>query len=1258
MNLKCAAAVLTAAGVCAGGICLPAYASDDEVRITIEAENSSGRIISMGEGAAVVTQSNAAASGGSFVTVKTYPDVVFPPEGAAVGYPFTVDEGGIYNISLTASNLSVKELSAYAVKIDGDILGWDYLPVNSSTVTEQGENLGDYLVEYRTSICKQLDPGEHMFYIIMTAPRSAEVDTINARGWLNFDCAVLTKLDGGDLGGGQTLAAVGTKRLARLIPGMSYTPRLEYYDNSGKAYTPQAAVSYTSSNSAAVTVSDGSITAVSAGEAYVKAAAVCGGVTKYDTVRIIVSDGELSAAPDEPLGIFTDTENVSFTLAGSDISAQYTVTDYYGKAVYTGEAENGKISLGVIPRGHYKLSIGGTEDIYFSVVRAGESRRNNDASPFAVDCASLFLVDESEIEDYARAVYLAGIRYIRDRTRWGVINPSPGVYTYDAHDKYYDAFAQYGIKINTVYHSAPAYVKTNTVTLPDDLTEAYNFAKTTAQHFDGTVNSWEVWNEPDIGFTDSGETADKYAALLKAMSIGYHDSGADVNVALSGMAYEPGNYLINVMRSDTAKYFDCYNYHVHRTANTAEEVSAYPSNGQAHKQFCEEYGLYDKPVWVTEAGMSFPVEEDNTELSEREQCLSARYLAVSAIKGLVGGEDKHFWFVFPYYIEKGTSFGTFSAEGEPYSAYNAASAVSNALGNGVYEGELRGLPDNVNGYVFRDGDESVAAIWSAAETEISLITNTASALVTDIMDNETVRTVQDGILNITAGPDMQFIRISGTFPEQTLTKAVKPEKQERAAELSAADRIVITQTYPAEVRSGAKQYGYRLDKNGQTTVTVDVYNFNDSAAAANIYGQSYGGWTVTPAKKGASLPANSKTTFTFTLTSDGTPTNEMTYPVVFSGITKDGEITKSVTQITADDQTTVVPELAVPQYTDVSAWNKNVPLGASQALSVDGDELSMQFTFASSVKDKWAYPTLKFSQVQDFGSYDGIVVNVYCGENAAGSTYRMFLTESGGASYYTSTGYILEDGWQQIIIPFTSFSLNSGTDANSELDIDKIASLKAGLNTTYTGTVEIRLSNFGLYKVSAGRLTGSFESLVYENGVLSGTLSDTQIPYDAETALVYAAGRTYPAQLDGNTFICELPLPADDYEVLAKVTDESGTVIKRRISISAQRFGISCSGAEFTDSAGNAVYTVKGCDEINAGVTVRNNGTDEAGIQLIAGAYDESGRLVHTAAETVSLGGGAELPVRVNIKTDGCAFIKVFLWNARQNVIADIKLIN
>ena len=57
--------------------------------------------------------------------------------------------------------------------------------------------------------------------------------------------------------------------------------------------------------------------------------------------------------------------------------------------------------------------------------------------------------------------------------------------------------------------------------LPSNLRDAYEWARGLGEAYGGSVDRWEIGNEPDIGFL--AENPETYAAFLKATALGFHE---------------------------------------------------------------------------------------------------------------------------------------------------------------------------------------------------------------------------------------------------------------------------------------------------------------------------------------------------------------------------------------------------------------------------------------------------------------------------------------------------------------------------------------------------------------------------------------------------------------------------------------------------------------------------------------------------------------------------------------------------------------
>jgi len=867
---------------------------------------------------------------------------------------------------------------------------------------------------------------------------------------------------------------------------------------------------------------------------------------------------------DAPLAVFEEGDSKHAAIRFIDGASQghllsYKVEDYEGNIVLQEmdiALENDQLAydvdLSLLGRGHYTLTAevdhnGQPISEYVSVVMNSSDRSLSSSSPFALDVAGSMLFPASSAGDYARAARLAGVNYIRDRMHWSWVASAKDVYDFSYYEDYRQAYENNGLRVLQMNHTTPAWARGTGKDLPANLLDAYNLAKTSVQHF-GLQADWEFWNEPDINYTADSESADQYAAFLKATTIAARDSGVPTSVALAGLAYPPGNYTELLMQNDAAEYIDVYNYHAHRNDNDDELVPDVPSSFAAQSQFIQDYDLGEKSIYVTEAGISQKFEDSTNTLTAEQLRMQARYLTASTVQSLASGVDKHFWFVFPYYLENGLSWGSFSSRGTPYASLSAQAAMTNALGEAVYLGQLSGLPSGVNNYVFRDGIDSVVAYWSEEETAFALAAGNGTALLTDIMGREQQLISVDASYALTSTPNIHYLRIAGSFPGLTTPVYETPVAQAEA--LTAAERVVLTQKYPESTAAKAKAKGYLLDKTEATEIVVDVYNFNDVALSGVVYGSSYGGWVLDVPSQTVTVAPYEKATLSFLLSGSSSVAADVRAPVVFQGLF-DGESTsRSVTFVASNENQAVTPSLMVPDVDDPTLWKENISTGSTSTFtSPDVGEIQFDYNFGSG--DRWAYPKFKLPTGTSFAESEGLTFEVYFSDPLDDVVIRSFVYEQNGAGYFTPNNIQPTGGWQQIKMPWADFSSFGIPDDNFHLDPELIRNFSIGINSSSTTQVSFKVRNIGVYtqpntglysKISA--LTpGDNQEVTAGTVAVSAELVQGEIPLLAQSIQVWVDGVSVARQVSGATVMAEVFMDSGIHTVKIKGFDVTGRLV-------------------------------------------------------------------------------------------------------------------
>ena len=118
------------------------------------------------------------------------------------------------------------------------------------------------------------------------------------------------------------------------------------------------------------------------------------------------------------------------------------------------------------------------------------------------------------------AIKAAGATFVRKDFAWTAIEKTKGVYDFSGYDLAVKAMEARGIRgLFILDYGNPLYGQPQKT---DAGREAYaKWAAAAAAHFKGHHITWEIWNEPNVGFwgkspMNSAEFAEQYVALVKA----------------------------------------------------------------------------------------------------------------------------------------------------------------------------------------------------------------------------------------------------------------------------------------------------------------------------------------------------------------------------------------------------------------------------------------------------------------------------------------------------------------------------------------------------------------------------------------------------------------------------------------------------------------------------------------------------------------------------------------------------------------------
>lgn len=864
-----------------------------------------------------------------------------------------------------------------------------------------------------------------------------------------------------------------------------------------------------------------------------------------------------------PANIYEEKDEIApklnFSFSDSEPhTLYYRVEDYFGSTVSeeTVDVRNMReytLKFDTKPQtGHYTVHVSadGSEEeteYYFSVVKNYDERDVSANTHFMVDAAGIYLISTDKIEDYARAMRLAGMTSVRERFRWTTYQKSSDEIDMTAFEQYQKVYEENGLHTMTLNESVPAFMKNDAHTLfPADLVEAYKFSKFMSETY-GTAVDVEAWNEPDA----KQDGADYLAAYMKAMAIGQRDANPD-NVAIGpGLCVSPSFYADTLFQNEAMEYLDVWAFHGHvMGANVKSNLCDIPKNLQLYMDTVKRYG-YDgnKYYYLTEAGMSALPDPTVPAAQQKKQ---ARYCATSMLETAAMGIDRHYWFVFPYYKEGDLWWGTFTSDDMPYSAYSVFAAMTDAVGEAKYIGSLD-VGEDVTCYVFENRGKHVAAVWSENETPVKLPASQTEAELVNIMGVS--RTIENsgGGFDITSGPDVQYIRLDGKF--DAYKDVVYKEKQTERKEFTKAERVILQQNYPAESVAGVRNGGYMVDKSSPTTLNVDVTNLNDTVMSGTVSGTAYGGWKLSPDSQSVTVEPFSKATLTFELAPSAEVVAGVTCPVSFEGTFGGSKTSRCVASVVTPVGDDVETSFVLSGYDEPSNWSKNIAAGGTDEHVNEGNGvLGIRYTFRSG--DKWVYPQFKLQNGDNLEGSSGLVYEAYFDTLPAGIRLRAFAYENNGSVYFTDTPVWvdgLKKGWNKIVIPWSLFVWQGGlTDFNFNLDPEEIFAISIGLNSQTETDISYKVRNLGVYSQPEVNVYANMTDIVCNTDGSSVSLSAELIPNETGiqegSVKLVIDEKEVDVTLDGNSVTASFTASPGAHEGYLRFFDNTGKAIFKTCS--------------------------------------------------------------------------------------------------------------
>jgi hypothetical protein len=755
-----------------------------------------------------------------------------------------------------------------------------------------------------------------------------------------------------------------------------------------------------------------------------------------------------------PCSVFVTGEKLVFRRTGAGQPAMTCVVQGYdAKEVWRGEVTGAQLTPPELPPGYYELhwQAGDARGVASFGVVPARPDEPPPSGPLAVDGATAWLSAPEQWEPIAKMLRRVGIGWMRERLSWGQVNPADGKVDWDKYQTVADALHAQGVREYQIFHDSPGWTHPGKDTrCPDDLREVYRFTKEAGAHFAGEILAWEPWNEPDISFFD--QLGDKYAGIQKAAFLGVRAGNPEARVLSCSFCRGRSGFSDNVFESGIADYMDVFNFH------TYTPIAQYVDSLERWVALADTYGVGDRPIWLTEAGIRLPhVERELTPENER---LQAEFVPRSFAISLASGITRHFFFVLPFYPEGSVQFGAMHKDASPRPALLAIATAVRLLGEGKYLGKLKAEPEAVQAYAFDSGAGPVAVVWAAEPTDAKLPTAARSVQVTDVVGRERQVQTDGGTLALPVGPSAQYVVGLGNVAAN-VTGVVRPAPKLPKLDPSKVVLVGYLDSGTLDKDSNC----HVLPGNQPASFVVDAYNFDETQGTkGRVTLRLPPGWKAEQTEAEVSLDPMGRQTLRFAVTPGlGKSVEAGSAKVRVEGTFPGPAVAPSVSYARLDPSTLEPTKRLDLNLNRPEAWRPNT-CGCGKMSVQPGPDGSVSFpiTFTGDC-DRWAYPRAAFDGAQDWRDYQAIAFEYRFDTDDDSTTARIQVIETSGSSYLPGAEPATKE-WRRVVAPFSTMGWGSfsAADPDGKLDLDRIGSILVGCNTKRLDKLTLEVRNVEL----------------------------------------------------------------------------------------------------------------------------------------------------------------------------------------------------
>jgi hypothetical protein len=364
----------------------------------------------------------------------------------------------------------------------------------------------------------------------------------------------------------------------------------------------------------------------------------------------------------------------------------------------------------------------------------------------------------AEMDRAAELAARAGVKWSREEFNWARIEGRKGEYDWSFYDRLVATAKRHGIGVYGLLAYWSDWTKPYTQEGIDDYCR---FAAAAAERYRGDIQSWEIWNEPNIFFWQGPK--DLYATLLKQA----HDAIKKANAKAQVLGCSTAGVDVAFIKRTLELHgpFDVLTIHPYR----AELIDpGFIDDLQKAADLVKPATGPARPVWITEMGWTtsavFPwAGQDFRPVGERQQ---AQLLARSYLDALASGVDPNIsWYDFrddgedPFNFE--CHMGIVTRDFHPKPAYRAFATLTRLLGGKHFDGPVEAGRGVVAFRFTGEPGTTVVALWSPDGELNATLPATGAGRLVNLMGASRKLEVRDGKVTVRAAAGQPVFVVTG-----------------------------------------------------------------------------------------------------------------------------------------------------------------------------------------------------------------------------------------------------------------------------------------------------------------------------------------------------------------------------------------------------------------------------------------------------------------------------------------------------------------